>query len=538
MKTIIYNGKIRTKENCYSSALCIKDNKIEAIGTDEEIKKLVDSESKMIDLNGKLVLPGFNDSHMHFLNNGYFFTQVDLRHTSSIEEVISRGRNFIKKNPPQDNKWIQCFGWNEDYWTEKRMLTKEDLDLISKEIPIVAVRVCVHICVLNSKALELLNINEYTQQPDKGHFDVDADGKPNGVLYEMVPKVYEHMPEYCVEEIKDMLIKASDSAAAVGLTSVQTDDFQSIPGHNMEKIVQAYNELVNEGKLKVRIYEQCCIKTIAEYISFKNNGYFSGRGNNKFLFGPLKTFCDGSLGGRTAWLDSPYSDDENTVGVKLYETEELERLVEISHKDHMAVAIHAIGDAAINQAIDAIKKAQDKYPEIKNRHGIVHSQIMSENLIRKMKEEHIIAYVQPIFMEYDLHMAEDRVGKKRLENSYNYRKMYDYGILIPFGTDSPVESFNPMLNLYCAVTGKDFEGNPENGWYTNKLLTLDESIKCYTEYSAYASKEESMKGKIQEGYLADLVVLEENIFSILPNKIKDVKVSMTIMDGEITYFNL
>ena len=534
MKKIIYNGKIRTGLKEYEEAMVIENGLIGELGPNEEILKLKTDDSELIDLGGRLVLPGFNDSHMHFLNNGFYFSQVNLTETKNIDEALALYKRFINENESNGIKWIVGFGWNEDNWDDNRILTKDDLDSVTTEYPVIAIRACVHVCVLNSKALELIGIRKGTEQPETGSIALNEDGEPTGVLYEMLAYIYKKMDTYTVDEIKKMLVLVSEAAAATGITSVQTDDFESIPGRCRDNIIKAYEELSEEGKLKVRVYEQCRIMNLDEYDDFKKQGYYSGRGDSFFRLGPLKTFCDGSLGGRTAWMKESYS-DQDTCGIPIYKDEELEALVERSHKDHMAVAVHAIGDAAVEQISSIIKKVQNKFPEIKNRHGIVHSQIMSESSIDCESSEDIIAYIQPVFIKYDMHMAESRVGCKRLKHSYNYREMYDKGIHIPFGTDSPVESFNPLNNIYCAVTRKDFGGFPEKGWDIEKALTLDESIKCYSEYPAFASYEENLKGKIETGFYADLVVLNEDIFNIEPENIKDVKVWMTIMNGDITY---
>lgn len=255
-----------------------------------------------------------------------------------------------------------------------------------------------------------------------------------------------------------------------------------------------------------------------------------------FRLGPLKTFCDGSLGARTAWLQEEYTDDPGNKGISIYgEDQVLFDLITRAHRDGMSVAIHCIGDAAAEQAVSAIENAVRKYPEQQNRHGIVHAQILNDDLMERMKKIGIIAYIQPIFLEYDLHMAESRIGAERLENSYHYRKLYDLGICIPFGTDCPVERFDPLPNIYCAVTGKDLEGMPLEGWHPEKLLTVEEAVKCYTEYPAWVSFEETYKGKIAPEFLADIVVLDEDIFEIPKEHIKDVDVFLTVMDGKVTY---
>ncbi len=536
MKTILYNGKIRTADGSFKEALLIEDGLIKRTGSNDEIKKENSPDAEMIDLKGRLAVPGFNDSHMHFLNVGYNFSQVDLRNTKSIDEATALCREHIEKNGIEAGSWVQCYAWNEDSWTDKRWLCRDDLDKISEEHPIIASRVCTHVTAVNSKALELLRIKKGTPQPETGEFLVDEDGEPTGILYEMAGKLNDLITEPTVDEIKEMLMTMGRAAASKGLTSVQTDDFEGVPGNNFKNVIRAYEELAAEDKLPVRVYEQCRLADSDAYRRFKEAGLKSGEGNDIFRLGPLKAFCDGSLGARTAWLAEDYSDDPGNRGVRIYENDsELEDLVQEAHDDGMSVAIHCIGDAATAQAVSAIEKAMRKNPDVKNRHGIVHAQILNEDLIERIRAFGIAAYVQPVFLEYDLNIAESRVGAERLEDSYNYRKLYDGGVKLPFGTDSPVEDFNPLKNLYCAVTGKDFDGKPEEGWHTEKLLTLAEAVECYTLHSAYVSFEEDKKGAIAPGYFADITVLESDIFEIPPEEIKDVCVYMTMMGGRIRY---
>ena len=536
MKVILYNGKIRVSDNRFEEAILIEDGLIKKLGKNQDILKERDENTQEYDLGGRLALPGFNDSHMHFLNVGYNFSQIDLGETKSIDEAIELCREYIQKNKIQKGRWIQCYGWNDDNWKDKRHLCRYDLDKISTEHPILASRVCTHVASVNSKALEVLGIKKGTPQPEVGEFLVDEEGQPTGVLYEMLPQIGKSLSEPTVEEIKEMLIRVGNAAAAKGLTSVQSDDMESVPGNNFKNILTAFKELADSDELPVRVYEQCRLADREAYKRFKDAGYRTGMGNDVFRLGPLKAFCDGSLGARTAWLIDDYSDDPGNRGLRIYDDpKELNDLVQMAHDDGMSVAIHCIGDAAAEQAVSAIENAMKNNPNMKNRHGIVHAQILNEDLIERIQKSNIIAYIQPIFLEYDLTIAESRVGKERIENSYAFRKMYDKGIKIPFGTDSPVEDFAPMKNLYCAVTGKDFNDNPEGGWHPEKLLSLSEAMECYTEHSAYASFEEDKKGVIALGYFADITVLETDIFQIKPEAIKDVEVFMTMMAGKVRY---
>ena len=519
MELILYNGQIRTPDG-YSEAVAINGGSIAALGGDGEILALAGNETVKIDLGGRLALPGFNDSHMHFLKMGHNFQALDLSKCGSAEEMISLCREFIRENGIPPGEWVEGYGWNEEKWEEKRFPDRSDLDRISTEHPILFTRVCIHVNALNSKGLEKLR------------FNVESDG----ILKDMAEWIYESMPGPGVESIKKKLLLAAAAAVKKGITSVQTDDFKSIPGGCFTDIIRAYRELAEAGALPVRVTQQNALPDMEKYKRFIAQGFHTGQGGDFFRLGPLKLIYDGSLGARTALLAEPYSDAPNTRGLRLYErAEEFYGLVEEAHRNGMAAIIHCIGDEAARVAVTAISRAKEKYPDIKNRHGIVHAQILNETLMEQIRELDIIAYLQPVFIEADMHIAEKRVGAKRLRTSYNWRSLADTGIRIAIGTDCPVEDYDPLANIYCAVTRKDLSGYPPGGWIKEQAMTVEEAVDAYTKAGAYASYEEGRKGEIAPDMLADIVVLDRNIFNIKPDEIINTEVYMTIVDGRVVY---
>lgn len=538
MDLILINGKIVTMDNKNKKveAVAVNNGKIVKIGNNAEVLELKDHNTKVIDLDGRTVLPGFNDSHVHLLNYGYSLIKVDCSNAKSIEEIIELGKKFIDTNKPKKGEWVLGRGWNQILFDNKRELTRFDLDKISTDHPLSFTRICEHITVANTKAIEICGITRDTPQPLGGHFDVDENGEPNGIFREAARyMIYENIPDVSKDDIKKMLIDVSRLASSYGITSVQTDDFETFANKDYGAVIEAYKELVAEKALPVRIYEQCLLPEINRLEGFLEAGYKTGQGDEFFKIGPLKLLTDGSLGARTAFLREPYTDDPSTRGISTFTQEELDKLIITAHKNGMQVLTHAIGDGAMHMCFNSFEKAQSQYPKDDPRFAIVHLQITDEILLKKFKELNVIANAEPICVNNDLHMAEERVGADRIKTSYKYRTLAENGVHLCISSDCPVDSLNPMDSIYVAVTRKDYEGYPSEGWYSDEKLTLDQAIYGFTMGSAYASFEDNIKGSIEEGKLADMVVISEDIYKVSTDKIKDIVVEMTIMDGKIVY---
>lgn len=539
MDLIITNGKIHTMDSCKEivEAVAVKNGKIIKIGKNNEVLSLKTENTEVIDLGGKVMVPGFNDSHMHLLNFANSLKMVELNNCTSIDDILQKTKTFIEEKAIEKGKWVLGKGWNHDYFqSEKRFPTRYDLDKISTEHPIVLTRACIHIAVVNSKALELAGITKGTPQIEGGQFDVDEKGEPLGIFREKaLALINNKIPSPTLQEVKEMIKEAAAYANSQGLTSIQSDDFGHIPGVDYDMVIKAYKELKDENNLTLRIYEQCLLKTMDKVTNFLREGYMTGQGDEFFKIGPLKILVDGSLGARTAALCAPYSDDPSTSGILVYTQKELDELIGIAHRQGMQVAVHCIGDKPMYMTFEAIEKALQVIPRKNHRHSIVHCQITDETLLNKFKELDVLAHIQPIFIHYDLHMVEDRIGKNRMENSYAFKTMLQKGIHIALGTDCPVEPLDVMPSIYCAVTRKDLKGYPEEGWMPEQRLTVEEALYNYTLGSAYASFEENIKGSITEGKLADMVVLSEDIFQVSEDKIKDIQIQMTILGGKVVF---
>ncbi len=538
MDIILFNGKVYAGEELkVAEAVAVKGNKIAAIGSSEELLALKTSESQLIDLEGKAVFPGFNDSHMHLLNYGYSKTMIDLIGATSIEDIQRRSESFIAENGYEEGEWIMGRGWNQDFFTGKKEFpTRYDLDKICTTHPMIFPRTCGHIAVVNSKALEVMGVDKNTKQVDGGHFDVDSNGEPLGIFRENAQAlIYDKIPAPNIEKVKRMMKRAFADLNAQGITSVGSDDFTAMPDNDWGKVIQAYQELIESGEMTVRVNEQCLLPKLELLEDFCQKGYRTGKGCDKFRIGPLKLLIDGALGARTAALMEPYTDAPMTSGITTATQEYLNELVWTAHSNGLQVAIHGIGDRGMYMAFEAIEKALEKLPKEDHRHGIVHAQITDTILLEKFRTLDALAYIQPIFLDYDWKMVPLRIGTKRAQASYDWKGMYDRGIHASMGSDSPVETFSVTAGIYEAVTRKDLKGQPEGGWMPEKAVSAKQAVIGYTLEGAYASFEENTKGTIEVGKLADMVVLQKDIMEICPDEIKDVAVDMTVFDGKIVY---
>ena len=531
MDLILYNGNFITmdKNNPKASAVAIENGKIAAVGNDEELLTFADEKTKIMDMKSKTVVPGFNDSHLHNVKYGIFTGCCDLSHCTSLKELIDTTRKFINEKGIMHGDWVIGRGWNQDMFDIKIFPTREDLDLISKVHPIVMFRCCSHVVLANSMAMNVLGINEETKQVEGGFFDVNS-----GLFRETAKELVQvSIKSYDVSDLKCFIKNAGEDLLKQGITSIQADDFNMSVDY--KHIVQAYQELAMEGNLPVRVTQQCLVANQKDLEDFIELNYKGLNINDYYRIGPVKILADGSLGARSAAMREPYADVPDTTGMLVHTEEELKNMVVTAHKAGYQVAIHCIGDRTIDLALKCYDYARKNYPDNSLRHGIVHCQITDEEQLKRIKEMDLLVYAQPIFLDYDLHIVEDRVGKALASTSYNFGRLVRDGVHISMGTDSPVEKFNPMPNIYCAVSRKDSKGYPQGGFYPEQCMTVEESIRAYTYESAFCTYEEDIKGMIKQGYFADMTVLSDDIYKINHEKLLDVNVEMTIVDGKILY---
>ncbi|MDR1965629.1 MAG: amidohydrolase [Synergistaceae bacterium] len=541
MDLILYNGKIRTMDRMKpeASAVAVKGGVIAAVGASKDVLSLKTPETMLADMGGARVVPGFNDSHLHILNYAIMSDQCDLTGSASISEIEARMRRHIEAKRIPKNGWVVGKHWDQEILAERRFPTRDDLDAISSEHPVICIRICFHIACANTKALEMLGFlggggeNPGNGANLQGGAAIGSEEISTGIFKESAAEsLLEALAQPSAVEIGKYLAVAGHELAQNGITSVQSDDFSD--AKNYGDVNSAYVELARNGRLLFRACQQRRLPKGCGIDDFLNNRCDLSGAEGFYKLGPVKLMADGSLGARTAYLSKPYNDDPSTKGVAIYSQEELDHLVCRSHEAGQDVAVHCIGDGAAYMAMGSIRKAREM-KGFDARHGIVHCQITDAPLLEMFGELGVMAYVQPIFLNVDLHVVESRVGHALASTSYNFKTMADMGVNVSFGTDCPVEGLSPLNNIYSAVTRKDLCGNPPGGFCPSQRMTVGEAVYAYTAGSAYCSREERVKGMISEGYMADMAVLSEDIFEMDPDGIKDAKVNMTVLNGKIVW---
>jgi predicted amidohydrolase YtcJ len=529
MRTILHSGKIYQEKGKFCEALLIEDGIIIKTGTSEQILKLYEDDTDIIDLMDSTVVPGFNDSHLHFYYHGVTLASLNVYGCTSIEEVIEKGQNFLRIHPDHTG-YLWGRGWNQNQFTdEKRMLTKDDLDLISTDIPIVLGRACGHVAVCNSKALELAHITD-AFLVEGGEILVGMDSKPNGLFAENAIELLDVLkPRLTVEAVERKIEQIAKIANSYGITSVSTNDLH-IGDENSDIIEQAYLRYASKNPT-VRINHQICYNSPQIFRARVSDGLPV---LNDFLrYGPLKIFTDGSLGARTALLRNAYDDDPSTRGIACMTPQQIDDYVQIASEHGIQVVAHAIGDQAMENVLDAYQKVSEFNKAL--RHGIIHCQITDHDILNRMKELEVLALVQPIFLHADMHIVEDRIGKELASSSYAFKTMENLGIHVSYGSDAPVENFNVFEGIHCAVNRQDLLGYPQSGFYPKEKVDVSTAIDNFTIEGSFSSYEEHKKGRLIAGQFADLVILSDDIFSIGSDEIKDVFALKTMVNGEFVF---
>ncbi len=535
MRTVYYNGKVYAGEETLRQAFVVEDGFFAAVGSDEEMLALAGADTARVDLEGRFVCPGFNDSHMHLLNLGQSLNAAQLaQHTDSLAGMLDYLRDYAQTHPSRQGRWLLGRGWNQDYFADvTRMPNRADLDGISTEVPIMLTRACGHCCVVNSRVLELAGITGETVSPEGGSVGME-DGEPDGRLYDnAMDLIRPYMPLPDKNELKDMIRLACRALNSYGVTSSQTDDycvFRDIP---FETVNDAYRELEESGELSVRVYEQANFTTLPELRRFVEAGNVTGTGSPLFKIGPLKMLGDGALGARTAHLSRPYADMPETCGFSLFSPEHMNEMVSYANAQGMQVAIHAIGDACLDEVLNAVDLALREHPRTDHRHGVVHCQVSRADQLERIRDLNMHVYAQSIFLDYDNHIVESRVGPELAATSYCWKTLMDSGVSVSNGSDCPVELPDAMRGIECAVTRTSIDGT--GPYLPQEAFTVREALDSFTIRGAEGSFEENWKGLIAPGYVADFTVLGQNPFAVGERELHNIAVQACYLGGNCVY---
>jgi predicted amidohydrolase YtcJ len=506
----LVDGNVITMDSVQPSAeaVAVKKDMIVKVGTTEEISLWIGKDTRVINLQGKTVVPGLIDSHIHVADYGKFLTWLDLKDADSIKELQTKIRERAQKIP--EGRWIIGSGWNQTRFAEKRIPSRMDLDEVSPENPVILYHECGRVCLVNSKALKSADVTNETSAPSGGTIEKDTEtGEPTGILRENATDlVWKTIPEPSEDELIESVSLACEKIVESGVTGVHW-----IVASAAE--LSMAQRLRSENRLPLRVH------VIAPANILDQQDSTAG------TLG-IKVFVDGSLAARTAALKEPYIDSPSTKGQLLYSQEELDALVARAHKANIGLVMHAMGDKAIELALTSIEKALMETPRKDHRHRLEHASVLNKELIGRIKKLGITISVQPkcVISEFLVWSAVDRLGSKRARLLYPLKTLINEDIRVVGGSDCPMEPISPLSGIQAAVTRPFF---PE------EQITVDEALRMYTVNGAYASSEESDKGSIEEGKLADITVLSGDPRTVPPSKIGDIKVTMTMVGGKVVY---
>ena len=506
-----------------ATAIAVKEGRVAVVGSDADVQTLIGSGTRVVDLHGRLVVPGFNDAHVHFLSGGFGLLSVDLRDARDEQDFARRIAEHARTLPK--GTWIQEGNWDHEAWPSRTLPTRQLIDAVTPDHPVFVQRLDGHMALANSLALRLAGVTRESRDPDGGTIVRDRAGEPTGILKDNAEEL---VTRAIPEPSRAMNLRAARAAlkeaARVGVTTIQ--DNSSIDA------LRTYQELRARGELTARFY-------VWRYISarepLEKAGLTTGLGDDWIRLGALKILSDGSMGSGTAAFFDPYTDDPKTSGLLLYPVPELERLVREADAAGFQLAVHAIGDRANSLVLDAFEKAAAANPPRERRFRIEHAQVVRKADLARYQRLGVIASIQPSHGIDDMRWAERRIGKERARESYNIRSFTAAGIPVAFGTDWFVEPLDPRLGLYAAITRERPEGGPPGGWFPEEKISLEEALDLYTRGSAYAEFAEKEKGTLAPGMLADLVVFADDLFRVAPRQILTTPVDLTVAGGRVVF---
>jgi len=526
---IVTNARIWTVDPALptAQAVAIIGDRIVAVGSSAEIDAWRGSQTHVIDASGKRLVPGFNDAHVHFVDGGEQLDSVQLTDATSSDEFVRRIAAFARALPNGD--WIKEGDWDETKWIPAQLPTRQMIDAVTPDNPVFVYRYDGHMALANSIALKLAGITAQTPDPPGGVIVRDAQGNPTGALKDAAVNFVEKIiPPLSHEQRLHAARRALAYAASLGVTSVQHMNPNRAD-------IAVYSELDDLGELTTRIYAAPLIDEVDDQVKI---GFRRAFGDSFLRIGAVKAYADGSLGSRTAYFFDPYTDEPGNRGLLSELMQPLSLMRERMMKADAAglqVCTHAIGDRGISMILDLYQEIVQAHGSADRRLRIEHAQHMAAKDFDRFAQLHVIASVQPYQAIDDGRWAEARIGHDRASRTYAFRTFLNHGVHLAFGTDWDVAPLNPLLGIYAAVTRATLDGKNPAGWFPEQKLTVAEAVEAYTMGSAYAEFQEKEKGSITRGKLADMVLLSDDIFSIVPEKIRDVKVAETIVGGKVVW---
>ncbi len=522
----VTHGKIFTANDAapWAEAVAVTGGRIVAVGTDREIARFIGPRTKVLDVAGKLVIPGLIDAHTHFASGGRSLIGLSFRGVASMAKIREMIAARIAELP--SGALVSGSAYDHTLFPGGAWPTRRDLDEISPSNPVVIERVDGHSIWVNSLALKMAGITKETKDPFGGEILRDPEtGEPTGILTEAAAGLVRIPgPEADSTPEKD-IVRALEHAAALGLTGVHTDS-------SFEETA-IYRKLAATGRLTLRVYAWLPAERMKDCLEA---GIRSGQGDDMVRAGFLKAFIDGTLGSGTALMFAPFSDEPGKMGLPQMSEAAFDALIAEAHANGFQTGTHAIGDKGVSWVLDAVERARKKFGKKDLRHRIEHAQVIVPADFGRFAALGVIASMQPTHCTTDMRFCETRIGEERSRGAYAWRSLLDKGARLAFGSDWPVEPLDPMRGLYSAVTRTNIEsGSPESGWFPGQRLTMAEAIGLFTKGAAYASFEEDVKGTLEPGKLADMVVLSKDLFAISPREILTTEAVATILGGRIVF---
>lgn len=534
---VAINGKVWT-ENARApeaEAFAVRDGRIVAVGSSQEIKKLAGEGTKTLDLAGRRVVPGFNDAHVHFFWGGNSLAGVHLTDATNKEEFRRRIGEYARTR--RSGEWIENGNWDEQKWSPAELPTHQLIDDVTPNNPVWVNRSDGHMMLANALAMKLAGITRDTKDVPGGEIVRDRDGNPTGIFKDAAKDLVERvMPPPTDAQVDEALLAAQKYALENGVTSVQDMGFTGSHAADMQAlIVRGYQRLLAEGKLKVRVSARF---PLAHYDRLTALGIMTNFGNDRLVVGSVKAFADGSLGSETAWFFAPFDDAPQSSGLPTAELADQEKMfaeMQAADKGGLHIATHAIGDRANKTILDLYERLEKEDGPADRRLRIEHAQHLRAEDIPRFAQLHVIASVQPYHCIDDGRWAERRIGHQRALTTYAFRSLLDAGTMIAFGSDWFVAPINPLAGIYAAVTRRTLDGKNPGGWIPEQKLTVAQAVHAYTVGSAFAESQDDQKGSIEPGKLADFVVLSDDIFHMDLVQIEHVHVDLTVSGGETVF---